>query len=99
MTAAWRLNSSSGQRSTNKYDKIEQVLKQCGEHPGFVRIFSVIEPYPTYQPCHDKTAASACFSIFISSMRNRDFSTSAFPRGVPSDCRLNSTGIGAWTVV
>ena len=41
-------------RSFGKEDKIHQVLKQRGEHPGLVWIFSVMEPCSTYRPWHDK---------------------------------------------
>ena len=42
-------------KSFRKEDKIHQVLKQRGEHPGLVWIFSVMEPCSTYRPWHDKT--------------------------------------------
>lgn len=41
-------------KSFRKEDKIHQVLKERGEHPGLVWIFSVMEPCSTYQPWHDK---------------------------------------------
>src|SRR5487761_631712 len=41
-------------KSFRKEDKIHQVLKQRGEHPGLVWIFSVMEPCSTYRPWHDK---------------------------------------------
>lgn len=42
-------------KSFRKEDKIHQVLKQRGEHPGLVWIFSAMEPCSTYRPWHDKT--------------------------------------------
>jgi hypothetical protein len=42
-------------KSFRKEDQIHQVLKQRGEHPGLVWIFSVMEPCSTYRPWHDKT--------------------------------------------
>jgi hypothetical protein len=42
-------------KSFRKEDKIHQVLKQRGERPGLVWIFSVMEPCSTYRPWHDKT--------------------------------------------
>ena len=42
-------------KSFRKEDKIHQVLKQRGDHPGLVWIFSVMEPCSTYRPWHDKT--------------------------------------------
>ncbi len=42
-------------KSFRKEDKIHQVLKQRGEHPGLVWIFSVMELCSTYRPWHDKT--------------------------------------------
>jgi hypothetical protein len=42
-------------KSFRKEDRIHQVLKERGEHPGLVWIFSVMEPCSTYRPWHDKT--------------------------------------------
>jgi hypothetical protein len=42
-------------KSFRKEDKIAQVLKQRGEHPGLVWIFSAMEPCSTYRPWHNKT--------------------------------------------
>jgi hypothetical protein len=41
-------------KSFRKEDKIHHVLKQRGEHPGLVWIFSAMEPCSTYRPWHDK---------------------------------------------
>jgi hypothetical protein len=43
-------------KSFRKEDKVHEVLKQRGDHPGLVWIFSAMEPCSTYQPWHDKTS-------------------------------------------
>ena len=42
-------------KSFRKEDKVHQVLKNRGDHPGLVWIFSALEPCSTYRPWHDKT--------------------------------------------
>jgi hypothetical protein len=42
-------------KSFRKEDKIHQVLKNRGDHPGLEWIFSAMEPCSTYRPWHDKT--------------------------------------------
>ena len=37
-----------------KADRIEQIIKKRGNHPGMVHIFSAMEPCATYKPWHDK---------------------------------------------
>ena len=37
-----------------KEDRVRQILKARGEHPGLVHVFSALEPCSTYQPWHDK---------------------------------------------
>lgn len=41
-------------KSFRKKDKVHEVLKRRGDHPGLVWIFSAMEPCSTYQPWHDK---------------------------------------------
>jgi hypothetical protein len=41
-------------KSFRKEDKIHQVLKNRGDHPGLVWIFSAMEACSTYRPWHDK---------------------------------------------
>src|SRR5579875_2315129 len=41
-------------KSFRKEDKIHQVLKEWGDYPGPVWIFSPMEPCSTYQPWHNK---------------------------------------------
>lgn len=41
-------------KSFRKEDKVREVLKQRGDHPGLVWIFSAMEPCASYQPWHDK---------------------------------------------
>lgn len=35
-------------------DRIAKILKERGNHPGLVHIFSVLEPCTSYKPWHDK---------------------------------------------
>jgi hypothetical protein len=37
-----------------KEDRVRQVLRERGEHPGLVHVFSALEPCASYQPWHDK---------------------------------------------
>jgi hypothetical protein len=37
-----------------KEDRIAAILKERGEHPGLVHIFSALEPCTSFQPWHDK---------------------------------------------
>src|SRR6516225_9465117 len=41
-------------KNFRKEDKVKAVLKERGDHPGLVWIFSALEPCTTYQPWHDK---------------------------------------------
>jgi DNA-binding HxlR family transcriptional regulator len=41
-------------KNFRKEDKIKAILRERGEHPGLVWIFSALEPCTTYQPWHDK---------------------------------------------
>jgi hypothetical protein len=41
-------------KNFRKDERIKQILKNCGDHPGMVHIFSAMEPCPTYRPWHDK---------------------------------------------
>lgn len=41
-------------KNFRKEDRVKEVLRQRGEHPGLVWIFSALEPCTTYQPWHDK---------------------------------------------
>jgi hypothetical protein len=41
-------------KNFRKEDRVKEVLKQRGMHPGLVWIFSALEPCTTYQPWHDK---------------------------------------------
>ena len=43
-----------GKRAARKEQRVQQVLKERGEHPGLVHIFSAVEPCATYKPWHDK---------------------------------------------
>ena len=40
--------------SFRKEDRIQEILKTRGTHPGLVHIFSAMETCPSYQPWHDK---------------------------------------------
>src|SRR5215210_252715 len=37
-----------------KEDRVRQVLRARGDHPGLVHVFSALEPCASYQPWHDK---------------------------------------------
>jgi hypothetical protein len=41
-------------RSFRKEDRIREILKRRGGHPGIVHIFSVMETCPSFIPWHDK---------------------------------------------
>jgi len=41
-------------KSVRKEDKVQEILRQRGDHPGLVCIFSVMEPCSSYEPWHDK---------------------------------------------
>ena len=41
-------------KNFRKEDRIRAILKQRGEQPGLVHIFSAMESCPSYQPWHDK---------------------------------------------
>lgn len=41
-------------KNFRKEDRIREILKARGTHPGLVHIFSAMEPCQTYQPWHDK---------------------------------------------
>jgi len=41
-------------KSVRKEDKVQKILRQRGDHPGLVCIFSVMEPCSSYEPWHDK---------------------------------------------
>jgi len=41
-------------KSVRKEDKVQKILRQRGDHPGLVCIFSVMEPCSSYPPWHDK---------------------------------------------
>jgi hypothetical protein len=43
-------------KSFRRKDKTHQVLKNRGDHPSLVWIFSVMEPRSSYRPWHDKAA-------------------------------------------
>ena len=45
-------------RSTNSFRKearIQEIIRQRGEHPGLVHIFSAMEACPSFEPWHDKS--------------------------------------------
>lgn len=42
-------------KTFRKEARIEAILQKRGRHPGFVHIFSALEPCGSYQPWHDKT--------------------------------------------
>ena len=42
--------------SFRKEDRIKAILKERGDHPGLVHIFSAMEPCTSYEPWHDKNS-------------------------------------------
>lgn len=42
------------QKNFRKEDRIQQILKKRGHHPGLVHIFSAMETCTSYKPWHDK---------------------------------------------
>lgn len=43
-------------KNFRKEDRIRDILKARGDHPGLVHIFSAMEPCQTYKPWHDKNS-------------------------------------------
>jgi hypothetical protein len=41
-------------RNFRKEERIKEILRERGEHPGLVHIFSAMEPCPSFRPWHDK---------------------------------------------
>jgi hypothetical protein len=41
-------------KNFRKENRVKEVLRRRGDHPGLVWIFSALEPCTTYQPWHDK---------------------------------------------
>jgi hypothetical protein len=41
-------------KNFRKENRVQEILRQRGPHPGLVCIFSALEPCVTYQPWHDK---------------------------------------------
>jgi hypothetical protein len=41
-------------KNFRKEDRVQQILKERGEHPGLVHIFSAMETCQSYKPWHDK---------------------------------------------
>ena len=44
-------------KNFRKDERIEQIVKKRGDHPGMVHLFSAMEPCATYKPWHDKITA------------------------------------------
>ncbi|MBM4093966.1 MAG: MarR family transcriptional regulator [Planctomycetes bacterium] len=58
---AERLAAQSGleiefirRKNFRKEDRIQEIVRRRGNHPGLVHIFSAMEPCPSYRPWHDK---------------------------------------------
>lgn len=41
-------------KNFRKEDRIRDIIKERGDHPGLVHIFSALEPCTSYRPWHDK---------------------------------------------
>lgn len=48
-------------KNFRKEDRIQQILRKRGSHPGMVHIFSALEPCATFRPWHDKTTHKTFF--------------------------------------
>ena len=95
-------------KSFRKENKVHQELKNRGDHPGLVWIFSAMEPCSTYRPWHDKITGKTflrpddgkCLHYYFYFIeKSWDCAMSASPLGVPSGCRFISTGITVWPAV
>ena len=42
------------QKNFRKENRIAAIIKERGDHPGLVHIFSALEPCKSYKPWHDK---------------------------------------------
>ncbi len=42
------------QKDFRKENRVQQILKERGDHPGLVHIFGAMEACPSYRPWHDK---------------------------------------------
>lgn len=69
---AERLAAESGleieyvqRKNFRKEDRVQEVLRQRGDAPGLVHIFSAMESCPSFRPWHDKTSHQT-------SLRNRE---------------------------
>ena len=47
-------------RGLRKEKRIKKILRERGDHPGLVHIFSAMEPCPSYRPCRDKKTSWYC---------------------------------------
>ena len=52
-------------KAFRKEDRVRAILKQRGDHPGLVHIFSVMETCASFTPWHDKTTGKT-------TLRNKD---------------------------
>jgi len=73
-----------------KEARIKDIIKERGEQPGLVHVFSAMEACTSYKPWHDKKTArpisstipaSACTIISTSSTKRSAYAICAFPPG------------------
>jgi len=48
-----------GKKTWRKEDRIKEIIRERGEAPGVVHIFSALEPCQSYQPWYDKSQGKA----------------------------------------
>ena len=86
-------------KNFRKEERIQQILKNRGDHSGLVHIFSAMEPCPTYKPWHDKkdiapiwnrVPANVCIIIFTFSMISWGFAMCVSLLGVRFVCKYIS---------
>ncbi len=44
-----------------KEERIKAIVRERGDHPGLVHIFSAMEPCPSFRPWHDKSSGQTFF--------------------------------------
>jgi len=88
-----------------KEDRIQKILKQRGNSPGWCTSFRLWSPALPTDPGTTRalagliccgTVANACTITSISSLHNSDFVICVCQPGVPSGCSSTSTGMPGW---
>jgi len=85
--------------------RLGEVLRQRGDAPGLVHVFSAMEACQAFKPWHDKmsgktglrpTAGNVCIITFISCTRGCDWCMCGCRRGCPSGCKSISMATTGW---